>query len=212
MNAPNRPTPAVAGRVLRRRLLAGAALALTACGTTTSPPTRWYELRSDPPVAPPSPAGDAAVWELAEVRLPGALERDTLVVGRGAAGVLPLAGHRWVEPLRDRVPRLLLQDLTRLRGPGRTWAAPAPPGVAVAWRLRVEVLVLQAATDRRALRLAAAWWLLDPRGDAGAPRPGSTDFEVPVDGASIDALAAAHRLALWRLAERIAAAGGLRDP
>lgn len=211
------------------RLLLGGGALLAGCRSTQ--PAQWYELRADPPAAvldtasPASPAGTPAgmpgtaglvdadgVWALSmAVQLPGALGRDTLVVARGQAGLLPLTGHRWTEPLRDSVPRVLLADLQRLRGPGRVWPAPVPAGVVATQRLRVALGVLQPAEDRRTLRLAAQWWLQPAQpvqGQAGrAPQAASADFHVAVQAPTVDALAGAHRLALWRLAERIAAGG-----
>lgn len=183
-----------------------AGLLLAGCARDT-PPTRWYALRGDPPPAAASaPAADGAVWELSpRVRLPGALDRDTLLVESGAAGLQPLTGHRWAEPLRDSVPRLLLQDLGALRGAGRVWAAPAPPGIAAARKLTVELLVLQADAERRRLRLHARWWFEATGPSPAAPVLGETVFEQPVAGASVDALAAAHRQALAQLARRIVA-------
>jgi len=203
--------------MLRRRLVLAALCfsLLAATGCARSPPVRWYELRSEPPeVLAPFPSFpslsaaaeiDTAVWELSpSMALPGALDRDTLVMPRGAAGLQPLDGHRWAEPLRDAVPRLLLHDLQALRGAAKVWAAPLPAGVVVGHRLRVELLVLQASADGRTLRLQARWWWQAlPPGPPGVPRPGGTRFEVPVADASVDALAAAHRLALWRLAQQL---------
>ena len=197
----------------------GCGALLGGCGST--PPAQWYELRADPPEAvsgagsdtaatrPAGAADTAGVWALSMlVALPAALDRDTLMVAQGRAGLLPLAGHRWAEPLRDSVPRVLLADLQRLRGAGRVWPAPAPAGVAVTRSLRVALGVLQAAEDRRSLRLAAQWWLQDLGSAGSSPSLGQADFTVDVAGTTVDALAGAHRLALWRLAGRIAGSGG----
>lgn len=179
---------------------------LTACAR---PPvaTHWYELRSQPPgPVPAARAGDGALWEVAStVGLPGALDRETLVVASGAAGLEPLTGHRWVEPLRDAIPRLLVADLAVLRGPGLVWRAPVPPGVNPARRLRVEIVSLMADAGHHTLRLQARWWLTDSRPGAAAPALGQADIDIPLASASVDALAAAHRLALWQLAVRISA-------
>ncbi|MDO9172589.1 MAG: ABC-type transport auxiliary lipoprotein family protein, partial [bacterium] len=137
------------------------------------------------------------------VVLPGALDRETLVVASGAASLQPLTGHRWVEPLRDSIPRLLVADLAVLRGPGLVWRAPVPPGVNPARRLRAEIVTLMADTGRQTLRLQARWWLTDSRPNGAAPALGQADVHIPLADASVDALAAAHRLALWQLAVRI---------
>lgn len=177
---------------------------LAACAIN-APATRWYELRGEPPGPRPAPRpGDGALWEVSgTVTLPGALDRDTLVVASGAAGLQPLVGHRWAEPLRDSIPRLLVADLALLRGEGLVWRAPVPAGVAVARRLRVEIVSLLADDARRALRLQARWWLTDTRASAAAPTLGNADFSVELADRSVDALAAAHRLALWQLAMRM---------
>lgn len=181
---------------------------LTACARPTVP-TQWYELRSQPPEpVPAARPGDGAPWEVAStVGLPGALDRETLVVASGAASLEPLAGHRWVEPLRDSIPRLLVADLASLRGPGLVWRAPAPSGVEATRRLRVEIITLMADAGRQNLRLQARWWLGDMRAGSGAPALGQADFGIPITDASVDALAAAHRLALWQLAMRIVDSG-----
>ena len=195
----------------RRDVLAGGGLVtllLAGCASTQEP-TRWYELTSEPPEAVPSPRpGDGAVWELSgRMQLPGALDRDTLVVASGAAGVLPLTGHRWVEPLRDSVPVRLAADLARLRGEGLVWPGPAPAGVGVTRRLRVEIDTLVADQTRSVLRLRARWWLSDTRSAATTPpTTGMADFGIDLADPSVDTLAAAHRLAIWRLALRITGA------
>jgi len=191
----------------RRLTLTGMFVApwlLTACARPTAP-TQWYELRSQPPgPVPAANPGDGALWEVAStVGLPGALDRETLVVASGAASLEPLAGHRWVEPLRDSIPRLLVADLAALRGEGLVWRAPAPAGVNVTRRLRVEIVTLIADAERRALNLQAKWWLGDTGPNASPPIVAAADVRVDLPDASVDALAAAHRMALWQLAMRI---------
>jgi len=195
----------------RRLTLTGLFVApwlLSACARPTVP-TQWYELRSLPPApVPAARPGDGALWEVAStVGLPGALDRETLVVASGAASLEPLAGHRWVEPLRDAIPRLIVADLAALRGQGLVWRAPVPSGVDATRRLRLEIVTLMADAGRRNLRLQARWWLSDTRAGGAAPALGQADIDIPIADASVDALAAAHRLALWQLAMRIVESG-----
>lgn len=184
----------------------GPALMAMGCAGTAAPPTQWYELRAEPPEPRPVPQpGDGAVWEVSgQVRLPGALDRDTLVVSTGAASLVPLAGHRWAEPLRDSVPRRLVSDLALLRGERLVWRAPSPAGVKVTRQLRVEIDSLIADSARQLLRLQARWSLTDVQGGTTPPVLGQADIDVPLANASPDALAAGHRMAVWRLAQRIA--------
>lgn len=193
----------------RRHILTCASsvpLLLAGCASTQAP-TRWYELKSEPPEAVPAPRpGTGAVWELsALLPLPGTLERDTLVVASGVAGVAPLVGHRWVVPLRDSIPARLAADLALLRGEGRVWLSPAPAGVVVTRRLRVAIDMLLADEARQTLRLRARWWFTsEPL--SGPPTTDAADIDIVLTDRSADQLAAAHRLALWRLAQRIGSA------
>jgi len=189
-------------------------LALIAGCASPPPPPRLYRLPSS---VAGSAAGDAAAvpssetWQLlTPVALPDYLDRDALLVPEGSTGLQPLEGHRWAEPLRDALPRILRQDLARLLGADRVWAAPVPAGVTITRQLRVELLAFEASADRRAVQLRARWSLLDPRAAATAPLVEQADISATSAGPDADSLVAAHRLALWRLAERISRASPTR--
>ncbi|MBL8352717.1 MAG: membrane integrity-associated transporter subunit PqiC [Burkholderiaceae bacterium] len=190
---------------LIRRIVALAALALlVACAATPPQPMQLYRLAAAAPVAPTPVVPATEVWQLVPpVRLPEYLDRDAILVPTGQSGLQALPGHRWAEPLRESVPRLLRQDLAMLLGESRVWGAPLPAGVVATRQLRVELLALEPTADRSAVTLQARWSLADAAGRA-APRVDAVLLVVPVAGGSVDALVAAHRLALWRLAERIA--------
>ncbi len=197
-------------RLCSRRCASGLPLlvvALLASCASPVPPPALYQLRAAPPVPVPvqALASTQVLQLLLPVAVPEALHRDTLLVPQGQGGVKALAGHRWAEPLADAVPRLLRQDLSALLGDSRVWAAPLPAGVAITRQLRVEILALQATPDRSAVLLEARWTLSDPAGRT-APQVQTTQITAPSIGTDADALAAAHRLALWRLAEQVAPA------
>lgn len=199
---------------MRRKFLVLTGLTVTAllgaCASTSTAPS-LYQLRAEPPLAMAAVAavvaqpGTHVLQLLLPVSLPEVLERDAIVIAQGAAGVHALPGHRWAEPLRDAVPRLLRQDLALLLGETRVWAAPLPAGVTVTRQLRVDVLVLQTTADRSAVALQARWTLSDPLGRT-APVVQTTQLSVATAGSEPAAWVAAHRVALWRLAEQIAKA------
>ena len=176
---------------------------LAACGGSPSLPVQLVHLRAAAPGAAntsPSPF----IWQLATpVRVPDYLDRDALLVPQGQAGLQALPGIRWAEPLRESVPRLLRQDLATLLGEAKVWTSPLPPGLVVQRQLRVELLALEANNERNAVVLRARWSVADVVGNA-APRVESAVLSVP-SASDADSLAAAHRTALWQLAQRIAA-------
>lgn len=181
-----------------------AAAVLGGCAAPAAPPA-LYQMRAAAPLPVQPVATQQVLQLLGPVGLPEALDRSSLLLPEGRAGLQVWSEHRWAEPLRDAVPRLLRQDLALLLGQDRVWAAPVPPGAGVTRHLRVDVLQMQATADRSAVQLQARWTLADPEGRQ-APRVGLAQVLAPSAGPGADALAAAHRLALWRLAEQIAAA------
>lgn len=180
-----------------------AVITLTACGT--SPPVQLYQLRADPPGTAATAAPNASpTWALGPVLLPEYLDRDAIVRSSGQATLLTSPTERWAESLRDAVPRLLQQDLARLRGSDSVWRMPLPPGATAARQLRVEIQRLDADSAGRNVVLQARWTLIDPSG-ASKPLVAERRIEVAVSGSDTDALVSAHRTALWQLAQAIAA-------
>jgi len=178
------------------------ALALGACGS--SPPVQLYQLRADPP-GPLAAVPQAAspTWALGPVLLPEYLDRDAIVRSSGQATLNTNPGERWAESLRDAVPRLLQQDLARLRGNDAVWRLPLPPGMTAERHLRVEIQRLDADSAGRVVVLQARWTLIDPSG-ASKPVVAERRIDVAASGADTDALVSAHRTALWQLAQAIA--------
>lgn len=157
------------------------------------------------PTAVLADASTAGAWQLMlPVRLPAYLDDDRLLLPEGASGLQAQPLQRWAEPLRDAVPRVLLADLSLLRAGGAVWTAPLPAGLAPLRQLRVEVLAFEAAADRSSVQLQARWSLAGLVGGM-PPKLNEARIDAPSFGGSAEALVAAHRLALWRLAERIAA-------
>ena len=179
---------------------------LSGCGTPLPPP-QLYHLRIDTPSAVPTRsdvAAPALVLQLMNpVRLPELLEHSELLLPQGQAGVQALASHRWAEPLRDAVPRLLRHDLAHLLGDAQVWGSPLPAGVLPTRQLRVEILALQANAERNAVNLSARYVLSHPLGST-PPLTQTLQLQAPSAATTPDALVAAHRLVLWQLAQALA--------
>jgi uncharacterized protein len=193
---------------------------MAGCGAIAPPAMRWYRLPMEPPPGAPASrpqAGAAPVWELAPaLPMPEMLERDTLLVEEGAAGIRLLHGHRWAEPLRDTLPRLMQRDLEWWL-PG-LWPAPAPTAVPVAGRIQVQLLGLLGSLPLQQVRASARWVVTPapeadahananatPRSGRAPPRARQDEIQVPWTGTSAESLVVAQRAALWELAARIAA-------
>ena len=155
----------------RKSLALLVGLGVAGCSSTPSPPVRYYRLRVEPPedkAATPTVGATKEVWQLLSVRMPDYLDRDELWFATGSNALQASEGHRWIEPLRDAVPRILRQDLGVLRGAASVWSGSVPAGVVVARQIRVELLELAPDESRRAVRLRAQWTFVDPGGSLPA--------------------------------------------
>lgn len=185
--------------------LFGAIVLLSACASPVYMPT-VYVLKSEPPVAVPALSQTAAPWQLVlPVRVPDYLDRDALLMPQGAHALQAAAHALWAEPLSRSVPRVLSEDLRALRGAASLWTAPLG-GVAVQGQLRVALLALDVDPGGLSVSLQARW-SIHPQGAAAQPGPQptahTTRLSVPSNGPEAAALVAAHRLALWQLAQAI---------
>lgn len=197
----------------RREALALALLSVALPGCVIAPPAapalQWVRLPATAQdAAPPATRpGQTEVWQLmTPLALPGHLDRDALLVPQGDTGLVPMPGVRWAEPLRDAVPRLLRDDLSRLLGTP-VWQAPLPPGLRPTRQLRVELLAFELQPGGEAVVARARWSVAMPQAVGTAPMSGEVTVNAAVGGAGAQSVVRAHREALWRLARQIAAQG-----
>ncbi|MGQ3094425.1 MAG: PqiC family protein [Roseateles sp.] len=195
----------------RHVVLALAAATLAGCATRSTPPRRLYGLTGTPPLpADAKPGKDGRAWVLnPQVSLPDLLDRDEILVGQGNAGLVALPEARWAEPLREALPRVLAEDLWRLRQPYPvTVGRPnAPDGESLRLVVQVDEWLARAGGEDLELTLRARWHWLPLQAPAGTalPPPGSVQLSVPCR-AQPDALADAYRRSVTLLAARIVAA------
>jgi len=194
----------------RGALLWLGAAALTGCATRSTPPRRLYGLTGTPPLPTDAkPGQDNRAWVLSpQLAMPELLDRDEILVAEGSAGLRPLPEARWSEPLREALPRVLGEDLWRLRQPYPvTVGKPnSPEGESLRLVVQVDEWLARADGEGLALKLRARWhWLpLQAPRDTTLPVPGSAELTVSC-AAQADALADAYRRSVTLLAVRIVA-------
>ena len=177
-------------------------LALAGCGS--APKTNYYTLApgADPrPAAVAQPASSPIGVTVGPVTLPDVVDRPNLVVRTAENQVTLLDQHRWAEPLKREIPRLLAGHLSRLLGTPRVSVFPNGAGGPGDVRVRVDVQRFESVPGQEAL-LEVFWTVMPP---AGEPRAGRWTVRVPVAAPGYDALVAAHGVALERLGEELAA-------
>lgn len=184
--------------------------AMTGCATRSTPPRRLYGLTGTPPLPPDTrPGKDNRAWVLSpQVGLPDLLDRDEMLIGEGSAGLRPVPESRWAEPLREALPRVLAEDLWRLRQPYPVTVGKqnSPDGESLRLVVRVDEWLARPDGAGLALQLRARWHWLPLQAPAATllPPPGAAELSVPC-AAQADALADAYRRSVTLLAARIVA-------
>jgi uncharacterized lipoprotein YmbA len=190
----------------RSRFVARAVTALAAAllaGCASSPPERFYTL-DPPPAAAPAVAAISFPHSIivGPVTLPERVDRPQFVVRRAPNRVALLEQHRWAEPLKAAIPRVLATTLAR-RLDGARLATHGQNTLAEAdYRIVVDVEGFEGAPGE-AVTVEARWSIRPARGEGRSGRSSVTEASAAPGYAE---LAAAYGRALAGVARDIAAA------
>lgn len=183
------------GRLLRAAA-AGMTLLLTGCGST--PKESFYTLSAPPPVEPSGQPTMSVV--VGPVTVPEAVDRTPMVIRTGPNQVDIEDLHRWAEPLKAAIPRVLAAHLARELGTARVSASRQAGGGDADYRVAVEVNLFESSLTEGAM-LEASWTVVGK----GGTRRGRTVAQEAATPANHAGLASAHSKALERLGREIAA-------
>jgi uncharacterized lipoprotein YmbA len=176
-------------------VLAWAALALdAACGITAR--ESFYVLEG-PPTPPPATAAPTMSVFVGPVMVPEAVDRTPMVIRTSPNQVEVEDFHRWAEPLKSAIPRVVADDLVRELGTARVGFTRAASLAPVDYRVAIEIQRFDSSLTDGAT-LDASWTITATQG--GTPRTGRTVAQEPVQQPTHAAVAAAHSRALAPLA------------
>ncbi|WP_191629221.1 PqiC family protein [Pandoraea terrae] len=196
--------------LVRAAAAAALTIMLAACGS--SPPTHFYTLsgaaRTSPGPAdgttgvagPVMPAAPYAV-EVGPVAVPEQVDRPQFVTGHAPGQVNILEETRWAAPLKNELTSALSGALTQRLGAIDVWGLPRADALPV-YRVSTSVQRFDSAPGEQA-GLAAVWTVRRVPGDVLLTCR-FTGAEAAPGG--IDALVAAHRRLVDRLAAVVATA------
>ena len=170
-------------------------LLLAACGAT--PKESFYTLASAPPVE----AQSATTVNVALAAFPEAVDRTPVVIRTAPNKVDIDDFHRWAEPLKYAIPRVVAANLSKELGGARVSSGRAS-GTTPDYRVALDVTRFESSFSEGAT-LEVAWSVA---GTTGAPKTGRTLARVPAASADHAGVAGAHSRALEQLAREIAAA------
>ena len=179
--------------------------AAIAAGCGASPKTSYYTLDAGGTPAAAHPSGVSVV--VGPVTLPETVDRPQLVVRASANRVDIAELHRWAEPLKSEIPRVVAANLARELGSARVSGYPQHALSAPDFTVLIDVQRFDSVSGE-AVTIEALWSIR--RAAGGELRSGRSAVREPVAGAGYDALVAAHARALARISGEIAAA--LRGP
>ncbi|MEO8835506.1 MAG: PqiC family protein [Caldimonas sp.] len=179
--------------------------ALVAASCTSVTPVHVHTLMPAEIAAPGQAAAQSGraplTIVLSPIRLPAQVDRPQWLVRLPDDSLAVLEQDRWASPLRDELREAVLEELAVKYGVSE--ARGAAPGAAPPWRVSIDVRRFDSLPGREA-RSEGSWLI---RGADARTQVARCDWLIrePAPG-TLDALAAAHRRAVLRLADAIGAA------
>lgn len=174
-------------------------LSVSAC--SRSPRSNFYTLV--PQALPPGQALSAAAPSVSvgPVTIPEVVDRPQIIVRVAENRVEVLESHRWAEPLKSEIPRLMAQDLGRMLGSSRVSSYGQSAGADATYRVLVDIARLEAVPGEAAT-VQALWTVR--RGSARIK--GESLVREKVSGPGYDQLVSACGRALAGVSSDIAKA------
>lgn len=175
------------------------AMALLAAGCAGTPEPRFYTLSAQIESVAYAPGPSVAV---SAVTVPDVVDRPQLVVTVNANEVIIVERHRWAEPLKGELGRVIAENLSRMTGNARIAAYPQNASLNAEYRVLVDFQRFAGRPEGEVL-LDALWSLRAANGDV--LRSGRTRAQESADK-GYDALVAAYSRALSTISAEIAEA------
>jgi uncharacterized protein len=174
-------------------------LLLAACATS-SPPTHFYTLSAENPAADVKSEPNALKVSVWQVTLPDVVDRNQMVVRLDPNRVEIADFHRWAEPLRRAIPRVLAENLARQLGSGYIVFAGQPAALTPEVRIALDLQKFDALMGE-GVAVEALWTVRAPKGEV---RTGQASVAERAAAGDHAAIAAAYSRALTRLAREVA--------
>ncbi len=172
---------------------------LLVAGCSRSPRANFYTLTAMAPPATAAPQRQAPSLAVDAVTLPEVVDRPQFVIVEGNNRVEILEMQQWAESLKNAIPRILADNLSRQLGLERVAAYPQHAGSTADYRLAVDFQRFEATA--RSVELDAIWTV---RSTGSAPLTGRSRVHEAHGG--YDSVAAAYSRALATVSGDIARA------
>lgn len=175
---------------------------LAGCGTTQ--PSKFYLLSGDISSAGMPAADSAPVLGIGPVQLAGYLERPQIVQRVGPNELRINESHRWAEPLKENISRVLAANLSAAIPTEEVVLFPWTRDTRIDYQVILSILRLDADVGG-AVILEANWQVLQAENETPVAANRSVHSEA-AGSAAYDAIVAAQSRALGQLSREIATA------
>lgn len=175
------------------------AMLLAACGTP--PRLNYYTLTTSAP--PAAGAGSSPSVFVGPVTVPDGVDRPEIVLGVAANQVELEELHRWAEPLKNAIPRVLADTLARELGTQSVMTGRQSSTLAFDYRVALDVRRFESSYGEGAT-IDALWVIRTAKG--GEPRAGRSIVHEAAPSRDAQGIAAAHSRALEQVGREIAGA------
>jgi uncharacterized protein len=174
-------------------------------GCASSPNESFYTLSAGVPVNVATPANGESAYSVAvgPITLPEVVDRPQIVLRASPNEVIIVELHRWAEPLRSEIPRIIADNLTADLNVKRVAAYPQSAGDNADYRVLVDIQRFD-STMGESVTIDALWTV--KRVSDGALRTGRSMARESTGGGTYEAVVAAHSRALTTISHEIAEA------
>jgi uncharacterized protein len=174
-------------------------------GCASSPNESFYTLSAGVPVNGTTPASGESAYSIAvgPITLPEVVDRPQIVLRASPNEVIIVELHRWAEPLRSEIPRIIADNLTADLNVKRVAAYPQSAGDNADYRVLVDIQRFD-STMGESVTIDALWTV--KRVSDGALRTGRSMARESTGGGTYEAVVAAHSRALAKISHEIAEA------
>ena len=186
-----------------KRLAMLFALVLAGCSLGGGGSKESFYVLSGPEGPAPQAATESLSIYVGPVAVPESVDRAPMVIQNSANQVDLSEEHRWAEPLKTAIPRVVGEHLMRLLGTPRVMSSRLGTGIDIDYRVALEVQRFDSSLTRGAA-IDVLWTVTGKR--ASPARSGRSSVTEPATAATPEGIAAAHSRALARVAADIAAA------
>ncbi len=189
-----------------REVVAGLVLVLSvlASGCINTPLPDYYVITPEQGTLQIAPSLSALALGIGPITIPETVNRPNIVTPRDNNHMEVAEYHRWSEPLRENISRVVITNLAERLGVNKLYAYPWL-GSQIDYQLRLDVLQMIGSTQSD-VYLQVRWQILTGAKPAQLKETRISEYRVPVEAENYSSLVAAYSVAVAALSDDLSVA------